>query len=71
MAIEEESNIEGTDLNPLPPPPNFLKGRKPSSRTNIGLEESTSVSEVAPSQAPILDALDSSIMARGSIQGSI
>lgn len=74
MASEEESDAGETGLDPPPPPPEFPNGRRPSSGTDIGFEESTSVSEVAPSDAPAVDAPsdvpESSAIARGSTRGS-
>ena len=66
MASEEESLDTGGETNSDPPPPAFPNGRRPSSGTDIGFEESISESELSPSETPI-DALESSDKARESM----
>lgn len=55
MASEEEKDVGEAGSDQPPPPPSFPDGRRPSSGTDIGFDESTSGSELAPSQAPNVD----------------
>ena len=66
MASEEEILDEGGEAALDPPPPKFPNGRRPSSGTDIGFEESISESDLSPSEAQIDDTLESSSKARGS-----
>lgn len=66
MASEEEILDAGGEAALDLPRPEFPNGRRPSSGTGIGFEESISESELMPSEARIDDALESSSKALGS-----
>ncbi|KAG0623424.1 hypothetical protein M758_3G173700 [Ceratodon purpureus] len=66
MASDEESVDAGGEADSDLPKPEFPNGRRPSTGTDIGFEESISESELTPSEAQIDDTPKSSSKARGS-----
>ncbi|KAG0599445.1 hypothetical protein M758_12G152500 [Ceratodon purpureus] len=66
MASEEESDTGETGSDQPPPPPSFPDGRRPSSGTDIGFDESTSGSEL---EAPADGQARGSTLQRGSQGG--
>jgi hypothetical protein len=69
MASEEEDDVGEAGSDQPPPPPIFPNGKRPSTGTDIGFDESTSGSEIAPSEASIDDKARGSKLQRGSQGG--